>query len=152
MISALTGDGINDFKQAVAQRLPESPWLYPEDQISDAPLRFLAAEVTREQLFLQLHQEVPYATMVETENWEEFQDGSLKISQVVHVQREGQKAIVLGKGGTRIRSIRLAAQSELEAMLRPARASLLVREAARDLDRRPNSLPGHGFGFRGVIP
>jgi GTP-binding protein Era len=117
MISALTGDGVVDFREAVAKRLPESPWLYPEDQISDAPLRFLAAEVTREQLFLQLHQEVPYATMVETENWEEFQDGSLKISQIIHVQREGQKAIVLGKGGARIRSIRLAAQSELEAML-----------------------------------
>jgi GTPase len=117
MISALTGDGVHDLKEAVANRLPESPWLYPEDQISDAPLRFLAAEVTREQLFLQLHQEVPYATMVETENWEEFQDGSIKISQIIHVQREGQKAIVLGKGGTRIRSIRLAAQSELAAML-----------------------------------
>jgi GTP-binding protein Era len=117
MISALSGDGVQDFKLAVAKRLPESPWLYPEDQISDAPLRFLAAEVTREQLFLQLHQEVPYATMVETENWEEFQDGSIKISQIIHVQREGQKAIVLGKGGVRIRSIRLAAQSELAAML-----------------------------------
>jgi GTPase len=117
MISALTGDGVVDFKEAVAKRLPESPWLYPEDQISDAPLRFLAAEATREQLFLQLHQEVPYATMVETENWEEFQDGSIKISQIIHVQRDGQKAIVLGKGGARIRSIRLAAQSELEAML-----------------------------------
>ncbi len=117
MISALTGDGVADLKDTLAQRLPESPWLYPEDQISDAPMRFLAAEITREQLFLQLHQEVPYATTVETEDWEEFQDGSLKISQIIYVQREGQKAIVLGKGGTRIRSIRLAAQAELGAML-----------------------------------
>lgn len=117
MISALTGDGVPDLKDALARRLSESPWLYPEDQISDAPMRFLAAEVTREQLLLQLHQEVPYATTVETENWEEFQDGTLKISQIVFVQREGQKAIVLGKGGARIRSIRLAAQAELEAML-----------------------------------
>lgn len=117
MISALTGDGVPDLKNALARRLSESPWLYPEDQISDAPMRFLAAEVTREQLLLQLHQEVPYATTVETENWEEFQDGTLKISQIVFVQREGQKAIVLGKGGARIRSIRLAAQAELEAML-----------------------------------
>jgi GTP-binding protein Era len=117
MISALTGDGVLDLKGALAGRLPESPWLYPEDQISDAPMRFLAAEITREQLYLQLHQEVPYATTVETENWEEFEDGSLKVSQIIYVQREGQKAIVLGKGGARIRSIRLAAQAELEAML-----------------------------------
>ena len=117
MISALTGDGVADLKETLARRLPESPWLYPEDQISDAPMRFLAAEVTREKLFLQLHQEVPYATMVETESWEEFQDGSLKISQIVYVQREGQKAIVLGKSGARIKSVRLAAQAELEAMV-----------------------------------
>ena len=117
MISALTGDGVMDLKDALARRLPESPWLYPEDQISDAPMRFLAAEVSREQLFLQLHQELPYAATVETENWEEFQDGSLKISQIIYVQREGQKAIVLGKAGARIRSIRLAAQAELETML-----------------------------------
>ncbi len=117
MISALTGDGVLDLKVALARRLPESPWLYPEDQISDAPMRFLAAEITREQLYLQLHQEVPYATTVETENWEEFEDGSLKVSQIIYVQREGQKGIVLGKGGARIRSIRLAAQAELEAML-----------------------------------
>lgn len=117
MISALTGDGVADLKEALARRLPEGPWLYPEDQISDAPMRFLAAEVTREKLFLQLHQEVPYATMVETESWEEFQDGSLKLSQIIYVLRDSQKAIVLGKGGARIRSIRLAAQEELEAML-----------------------------------
>jgi GTP-binding protein Era len=116
MISALTGDGVADLKEALARRLPESPWLYPEDQISDAPMRFLAAEVTREKVFLQLHQEVPYATAIETESWEEFEDGSVKISQVVFVQREGQKAIVLGKAGARIRAIRLAAQAELEAM------------------------------------
>jgi GTPase len=117
MISALTGDGVADLKESLARRLPESPWLYPEDQISDAPMRFLAAEVTREKLFLQLHQEVPYAIMVETESWEEFQDGSLKLSQIVYVQRESQKAIVLGKGGARIKSVRLAAQAELETML-----------------------------------
>jgi GTPase len=117
MISALTADGVADLRDFLAQRLPEGPWLYPEDQISDAPLRFLAAEVTREKLFLQLEQEVPYATVVETESWKEFQDASVKINQVVYIQRGGQKAIVLGKGGSRIRSIRLAAQAELEAML-----------------------------------
>jgi GTP-binding protein Era len=117
MISALTGDGVEDLKDALARRLAEGPWLYPEDQISDAPMRLLAAEVTREKLFLQLHQEVPYAIMVETESWEEFQDGSLKVSQIIYVQRESQKAIVLGKGGARIRTVRLAAQAELEGML-----------------------------------
>ena len=130
----------------------ESPWLYPEDQISDAPLRFLAAEVTREQLFLQLHQEVPYATMVETENWEEFQDGSLKISQVVHVQREGQKAIVLGKGGTRIRSIRLAAQSELETMLGRRVHLFLFVKLRETWTEDPILYRDMGLGFGGVIP
>jgi GTPase len=129
MISALTGDGVADLKQRLERGLPEGPWLYPEDQISDAPLRFLAAEVTREQLFLQLHQEVPYAITVETESWEEFQDGSLKVSQIIYVQRENQKAIVLGKGGVRIRSIRLAAQSELAAMIgRRAHLFLFVKK------------------------
>ena len=117
MISALTGDGVEDLKDALARRLPEGPWLYPEDQISDAPMRFLAAEITREKLFLQLHQEVPYATMVETESWDEFDDGSVKLGQIIYVQREGQKAIVLGKAGARIRAVRVAAQAELEAML-----------------------------------
>ena len=117
MISALTGDGVEDLKDGLARRLPEGPWLYPEDQISDAPMRFLAAEITREKLFMQLHQEVPYATLVETESWDEFDDGSVKLGQIIYVQREGQKAIVLGKAGSRIRAVRVAAQAELEAML-----------------------------------
>jgi GTPase len=117
MISALTGDGVEDLKEALARRLPEGPWLYPEDQISDAPMRFLAAEITREKLFMQVHQEVPYAIMVETESWEEFEDGSVKLGQIIYIQREGHKGIVLGKGGVRIRAVRVAAQAELEAML-----------------------------------
>lgn len=117
MVSASTGDGVQDLRRFLAERLPEGPWLYPEDQISDMPMRLLAAEVTREKLFLQLHQELPYAATVETEEWEEFQDGSVKIRQVVYVQRESQKAIVLGKGGARIKQIGQAARSELEAFL-----------------------------------
>lgn len=117
MVSAATGDGVGDLRRFLAERVPEGPWLYPEDQISDMPMRLLAAEVTREKLFLQLHQELPYATTVETESWEEFDDGSVKISQIVYVQREGQKAIVLGKGGARIKQIGQAARSELEAFL-----------------------------------
>ncbi|WP_431859603.1 GTPase Era [Azospirillum sp.] len=117
MVSAATGDGVQDLRKFLAERLPEGPWLYPEDQISDMPMRLLAAEVTREKLFLQLHQELPYAATVETEEWEEFEDGSVKIRQVVYVQRESQKAIVLGKGGARIKQIGLAARTELEAFL-----------------------------------
>jgi len=117
MISALDGSGVADLKKHLAARLPEGIWLYPEDQLSDMPERLLAAEVTREQLFLQLHQELPYALTVETESWEEFGDGSAKITQVVYVERENQKAIVLGKGGARIKAVGAAARKELSAML-----------------------------------
>jgi GTP-binding protein Era len=117
MISALDGSGVADLKAHLAAHLPEGGWLYPEDQLSDMPERLLAAEVTREQLFLQLHQELPYALTVETESWEEFDDGSAKITQVVYVERENQKAIVLGKGGVRIKAVGAAARQELTAML-----------------------------------
>jgi GTPase len=117
MISALTGDGVEDLRRHLAAALPQGPWLYPEDQLTDLPQRLIAAEVTREQVFLQLHQELPYATLVETEGWEEREDGSVKISQVIHVQRPGQKAIVLGKGGRQIKDIGARARSELERML-----------------------------------
>ena len=117
MISALTGDGVDDLLQAVAGRLPEGPWLFPEDQISDIPMRLLAAEITREQLFLQLHKELPYSIAVETEAWEEFDNGDVRISQAIYVQRESQRAIVLGKGGRQIKAVGAAARAELEPML-----------------------------------
>ena len=117
MISALTGSGVADLKAHLASRLPEGPWLYPADQLTDMPERLLAAEVTREQLFLQLHQELPYALTVETESWEEFADGSVKITEVIYVERDNQKAIVLGKGGQRIKAVGAAARKELAAML-----------------------------------
>jgi len=117
MISALTGDGLTDFRDFLAREVPEGPWLYPSDQLSDMPERLLAAEITREKLFLQLHQELPYATTVETESWEEFDDGSVKISQVVYVQRDSQKAIVLGKGGSRIKAISTSARQEMETLM-----------------------------------
>jgi GTP-binding protein Era len=117
MISAETGDGVEDLVRFLAARMPEGPWLYPEDQISDMPQRLLAAEVTREQIYLQLHQELPYAATVETESWEERDDGSAAIRQVVYVQKPGQKGIVLGKGGTRIKAIGSAARGELEKLL-----------------------------------
>jgi GTPase len=117
MVSALSGDGVDDLRRHLAAALPQGPWLYPEDQLTDLPQRLIAAEVTREQVFLQLHQELPYATLVETEGWEEREDGSVKISQVIHIQRPGQKAIVLGKGGRQIKDIGARARSELERML-----------------------------------
>ncbi|MDE1967926.1 MAG: GTPase Era [Alphaproteobacteria bacterium] len=116
MISGLTGDGVEDLKLYLANALPRGPWLYPEDEITDVPLRLLAAEATREQIFRQLHQELPYSATVETEKWEERPDGSVRIDQIVHVAREGQKAIVLGQGGRQIKSIGAAARADLEAM------------------------------------
>ncbi len=117
MVSAAKGDGVKDVRRFLAAAVEEGPWLYPEDQISDMPMRLLAAEITREKLFLQLHQELPYAATVETEEWETFENGSVKIRQIVYVQRESQKAIVLGKGGARIKQIGQAARTELEAFL-----------------------------------
>lgn len=117
MVSALSGDGVGDVLGYLAERMPPGPWLFPEDQISDMPLRLLAAEVTREKVFLRLHQELPYSIHVETEKWEERPDGSARIDQVVYVQRDSQKPIVLGKGGRQIKAIGEAARSELEHLL-----------------------------------
>ncbi len=114
MISALTSDGLDDLRSVLAEAVPEGPWLYPEDQLSDMPERLLAAEITREKIFLRLYQELPYAVTVETENWEQRDDGSIAISQVIFVQRDTQKAIVLGKGGQMIKAIGTAARQELE--------------------------------------
>ncbi len=117
MISARTGDGTKDLLDFVAARLPEGPWLFPEDQVSDMPARLWAAEVTREQVFLQLHDELPHQTAVVTESWKEQADGSVRVDQVVYVQRDGQKAIVLGAGGRRIKEIGSRARAELEQQL-----------------------------------
>jgi GTPase len=114
MISALKGDGVADLKSWVAKKMPEGPWLYPADQAADIPSRLLASEVTREKIYLRLHDELPYASAVETEKWEERKDGSVKIDQTIYVQREGQKAIVLGKGGATIKLIGELARKELE--------------------------------------
>lgn len=117
MISAETGDGVADLKAHLAGLMPEGPWLFAEDDLSDLPERLLAAEVTREQLFLKLHDELPYDLMVETESWKEFKDGSAKIQQVIYVRRDSQKAIVLGKGGATVKAINLAARRVLEEQL-----------------------------------
>jgi GTP-binding protein Era len=117
MISGLQGDGVEDVKRHLAACLPAGPWLFPEDQLSDASERLIAAEVTREQVFLQLHDEIPYASTVETEQWEDRPDGSVRIGQIIYVQRPGQRAIVLGEGGKRIKTIGARARAELEHML-----------------------------------
>lgn len=117
MISAATGDGVGDLADTLAARLPEGPWLYPEDQLSDMAERQLAAEITREKLFLQLRQELPYALTVETEEWQDKPDGSVRIAQIVYVERGSQKSIVLGKGGQMIKTVGAAAREELEGML-----------------------------------
>ena len=128
MISALTGDGVADLRRALAARLPEGPWMYPEDQLAELPIRLLAAELTREQLFLQLHEELPYSVMVEPEKWEEFKDGSVRIDQVVTVLRDSQKPIVLGKRGRRIKAVGEAARVEIAALLdRPVHLFLHVQ-------------------------
>ena len=117
MISAEKGYGVEDLRKWLAGELPEGPWLYPEDQIADLPLRMIAAEMTREKLTLRLHQELPYQLTVETENWEERKDGSAKIDQVIYVMRDGHKGIVLGKKGETIKAVSQAARAELEEFL-----------------------------------
>jgi GTP-binding protein Era len=99
------------------QRVPEGPWLFPEDQLTDLPMRLLAAEVTREQIFRKLHKELPYASTVETESWEEQPDGSVRIEQTIYVQRQSQKAIVLGQGGRQVKEIGAASRAELTRLL-----------------------------------
>jgi GTP-binding protein Era len=114
LVSALTGEAVSDVLAWVAARMPEGPFLYPEDQAADIPSRLLAAEITREKIYLRLHDELPYASTVETEKWEERPDGSVKIHQLITVERDGQKAIVLGKGGATIKTIGELARKELE--------------------------------------
>lgn len=117
MISALKGPGCDDVLDYLAKTLPEGPWYYPEDQITDLPLRQLAAEITREKLYARLHQELPYASHVETEKWEERKDGSVRIEQVIYVERESQKKIVLGKGGESIKHISQNSRREIGDIL-----------------------------------
>jgi GTPase len=114
MISALDGGGVDDLVDHLLAAVPEGPWMFPEDQISDMPQRLMAAEITREKLYLQLHQELPYAATVETETWTEKKDGSVRIDQVIFVQRESQRAIILGKKGSRIRALGEASRTELQ--------------------------------------
>ena len=114
MVSALQGDGVDDLRRFFAEQAPIGPWMYPEDQLSDVSERLLAAEITREKLFLRVHQELPYAATVETVGWQYKKDGSIRIDQVVYVERDSQKGIVLGKGGRTVKDIGSAAREELQ--------------------------------------
>jgi len=137
MISAAKGDGVADLREALAKAMPDGPWLYPEDEVSDATDRMIAAELTREQIVNQLHQELPYATAVETETWEDRPDGSTEIRQQILVERDSQKAIVIGKAGRRLKAIGAAARVEItEHLGRPVHLFLHVKVNPRwDEDR-----------------
>jgi len=128
MVSALSGDGVADLKAWFAAHVPPGPWLYPADQITDAPLRQLAAEITREKLYLRLHQELPYQSTVETEVWKELRDGSVRIEQTIYVERESQRKIVLGKGGATIKAIGAASRADIAAAIeQPVHLFLFVK-------------------------
>jgi len=147
MISAANGSGVEDLKARLAALMPEGPWLYPEDQAADAPLRLMAAEITREKLYLRLHQELPYSTAVETTSFTEQKDGSARIEQTIYVEREGQRPIVLGKGGQTLKWIGQKAREELTELLgRPAHLFLHVKVDARWPERREH-YTGVGLEF-----
>ena len=131
MVSALNGDGVTDLLEKLFEELPSGPWLYPEDQLTDLNERLFAAEITREKLFLHLHQELPYSLTVETEEWQNCGDGSVKIHQIVYVERAGQRGIVLGKRGKQIKRVGIEAREELEKILR-CRVHLFVFVKVRE--------------------
>ena len=131
LISALNGDGVADLRKALAARMPPGPWLYPEDQISDAPLRMLAAEITREKIYDRLHEELPYRSTVETDQWQVRPDGSVRIEQTIFVERESQRSIVLGKGGQTIKAIGQAARIEI-AEVAEAKVHLFLHVKVRE--------------------
>ena len=141
MISALKGSGVDDLRNYLAEKMPPGPWLYPPDQLSDFPLRTMAAEITREKLYLRLHDELPYASHVETERWEERPDGSIRIEQTIYVQRDSQKKIVIGKGGQTIKAIGKAAREEISALLGGRKVHLFLFVKVREKwDQDPERL------------
>ncbi len=145
MISALTGSGVDDLRKHLAKISPDGPWLYPPDQLADIQERFLAAEITREKLFIALHDELPHALTVETERWEEKKDGSVRVEQRVIVTRDSQKPIILGAGGARIKAIGMASRKELEVIFgRPVHLFLQV-SVDKDWAETPRHLRAMGL-------
>ena len=147
MVSAERGDGVPDVLGHLTTKMQSGPWLFPGDQVSDMPERILAAEVTREKLFLQLHKELPYAATVETESWQEQADGSARIQQIIYVHRESQKAIVLGKKGSRIKSIGADARTDLEEMLGQRVHLFLFVKVREKWDDDPDRYSDLGLDF-----
>ena len=151
MISAATGDGTGDLLAFLAERVPPGPWLYPAEEVSDIPLRQFAAEITREKLFDRLHQELPYQATVETDQWTEQKDGSVRIEQTIFVARDSQKKIVIGKGGQAIKAISMAARTEIaEIAERPVHLFLFVKVRENWADD-PRALPGDGNRISALV-
>jgi len=149
MISALTGDGVDDLKSWLAERAPPGPWHYPADDISDAPLRSLAAEITRESLYRRVHQELPYCSTVETDQWKDLNDGSVRIEQTIYVERESQRRILLGKGGSTIKAIGADARREIARIIEvPVHLFLFIKVRAGWGDD-PERYRGMGLEFPG---
>ena len=147
MVSAHNGSGVDDLKVRLAELMPEGPWLYPEDQAADIPSRLLAAEITREKIYLRLHQELPYSAAVETTSFAEMKDGGVRIEQSIYVEREGQRPIVLGKGGQTLKWIGQKSREELTEMMgRPVHLFLHVKVDERWADKRENYI-GVGLDF-----
>jgi GTP-binding protein Era len=137
MVSALRGDGIADLLKYLSKNLPEGPWLYPEDQLTDMPQRLIAAEICREKIFMALHQELPYAITVHTDSWEEFKNGSVKITQTLYVMRESQKSIVVGKGGHQIKQISQRAREDMANFFgRPVHLFLHIKTQEKWFEKR----------------
>ncbi len=147
MISALNGDGVEDLADHFAACAPPGPWMFPEDQLTDMPMRLMAAEIVREQLFIQLHQELPYALTVETEDWKTLKDGSARIAAVVIIERDSHKGMVLGKGGQRIKAVGAAAREELEAMFDCKVHLMLHVKVRRDWKDKPEHYRALGLDF-----
>lgn len=148
MISARNGDGIADLRDWIVAEMPEGPWMYPPDQLSDVPMRLLAAEITREQAFLQLHQELPYSLAVVTERWEERDDGTARVDQVILVARDTHKGMVVGKGGVKVRAIGEAARHRLEGMLDRRIHLFLHVKVDKDWMEKPEHYRDIGLDFR----
>ena len=149
MVSALTGSGLADLRKYVAAKMPEGPWLYPEDQVADVQLRFMASEITREVIYERLHDELPYASTVETEAWEERKGGSVKIDQTIYVERDSQKMIVLGKGGQSIKLIGQLARAEMEKAFERRVHLFLFVKVRENWTKDPERLRMMGLVTRG---
>jgi GTP-binding protein Era len=147
MISAATGDGVDDVLRYFAETVPAGPSHYPADEISDVPMRLMAAEITREKVYLRLHEELPYQSTVETDSWKELKDGSVRIEQTVFVARESQRKIVLGKGGRMIKSISMEARKEIAAALEKKVHLFLHVKVREDWENDPERYRAAGLEF-----